>query len=44
MRSYNDGLLNTEIPEEQLVTKYINVDSRDRDRRFFLNTNDYSDV
>ena len=42
MRSYNDGLLNTEIPEEQLVTKYINVDSRDRDRRFFLNTNDYS--
>jgi hypothetical protein len=41
MTSYNDGILNSSIPHENFVERYINIDSRDRDRRFHQNTNNY---
>ena len=41
MTSYNYGMLNVDIPNEQLVERYINIDSRDRDRKFYVNTNNY---
>lgn len=41
MYSRNDGVLQQTIPDARRVVRYINVDSRDRDRTIYPDTNDY---